>query len=1616
MAPYVVDSAVSAVDPYDWSIDEVIHAFCSSNGLLIRRHKTYDLDKIARDLRDNDVNGEVLLSELPTGTCLKDDFGIRSIGQLKAFKEEIVQLRSRSQKWQQSPDAVQERTETKSQQKFNQIASFFHRLTSTPASGIGQPIEQHDSSPAVPAATDFGSLFSTSPNRVLRPSRTSGSLTPLPVQAPPATHQLPNQPRDDETRSGNRDGSGEPKQKKRRVAPQLVQPSQESRVPRETIHHSKEATVAANSRSDNGMPGYLGLQSMPVDRVFYGKTAVGQAVEHKEVSLHPLEERALKRAGGFDGASDPERVDMEHDTQLVFDLDVPSVPKRNGRALYLNNRMKHFLLASKSLGPDRYVSANRKVARSSHQLGRGYIFGIKPYHEGILKYSKDPGSASLTIFKDRKAKRERLRDWAELDSETAEIEEIYDRLEAKWVDENDTELPLYGESDSEGKVYSDGDDSEDEVPDTPKASRQRLTRSQATAIVKEEISLFMDLWRTNKLPHLERQAYSIWKKGRSSRLEDIRMCEGHLERLDDRLDRLTSDLAENQYDKADDLRKQCTSLHITLGDKAATEWKVSLLRQKTPPPRFNSNKQLNQVKSARKRPVDLASDEEELTDEENYRFIDDSSDLADEDQFQAPTSPEEFPRNLALPGTHDTFMEEDSAVGVIAHDTPAVISPDGLQAMDEGSVSQAQSEPGDDGNPFLDATPQVEDDLDFEELSQDVEMHDQDENNDSPDSLIGGPHREGSINTQETLLPPVRGASQPPNKANSRLLSDQSEDGRPPTPQAEVESNLVDSLMEPGRADDEVESDAIEQAEDEDENAGSQRANGDDKSTASEFEAPGEDEFIPFSSNVKILSSDIEPDDKATSEPSKNGLPSPSDITRLRRLSPPWINFVCDKKLRSHLLGLLIGRRLKKGWPLVIEVMKGKQSSEMIHSVWGALEKFLGHHTKIRGSPDDVSGGLLQLATWFVAWFCYFVPDDRGLSIANIHKTLRDGEQDFHEFWDRLEELNLCYDRFKKKPSIVTHKPSAAMVRKKDEAGSKRLSSSKSGRKSVVKSKKRPLTESQKTSEWHDVAAQRKRLADERVKYLHKDWRNGGNGEAKVYINGSSDKEPIEINKHISCRIKKHQIDGINFLWREAIEAGEGSLLAHVMGLGKTMQCITFLVTIAEASRSENENIRAQIPLRLRKSQTLILCPPGLVQNWYDELLKWAPVPREENIGHIRLIDRDVVSTESRLLEIQEWVDKGGVLVIPYSIMTPLVNNRLGQKIPLEDKDHEFVRAALLERPNIVIADEAQTFKNPDAQISKVIKQIKTKTRIALTGSPLANNLAEYYYLLDWTSEGYLGTYSEFKDQFETPIATGLYLDASRTQKREALKTLKVLEEELSPKVLRADYTSMHGQMRGKTEVMFKVSPTDIQKQCYDLFVEAIRRGATKAARQGNILAWLDLLKLLCNHPKCFADRLKEKSQPEKKLEASDKSDDDDAPPAFSQGEAFDKEAEEIAQRPITHMGLTDSMVKDQLALFGQLSSKLCSPQLSHKMRLLARILELSREAREKVLICSQSITTLDYVEKFILKKYKSMRIDGSIDTTKRQELVRHFNESDAEEVMLISTRAGGVGINLYGR
>lgn len=130
-----------------------------------------------------------------------------------------------------------------------------------------------------------------------------------------------------------------------------------------------------------------------------------------------------------------------------------------------------------------------------------------------------------------------------------------------------------------------------------------------------------------------------------------------------------------------------------------------------------------------------------------------------------------------------------------------------------------------------------------------------------------------------------------------------------------------------------------------------------------------------------------------------------------------------------------------------------------------------------------------------------------------------------------------------------------------------------------------------------------------------------------------------------------------------------------------------------------------------------------------DELLIWAP---EEVLGHLRKIDA-ATKAHQRWEDIDNWYYYGGVLVLGYEMFRSIIDNKkkTGQDAaPINEDQHAQVKMQLTEGPNIIIADEAHKMKNAASGIAMAASLFRSRSRIALTGSPLANNVEEYHTMV----------------------------------------------------------------------------------------------------------------------------------------------------------------------------------------------------------------------------------------------------------------------------------------------
>lgn len=460
-------------------------------------------------------------------------------------------------------------------------------------------------------------------------------------------------------------------------------------------------------------------------------------------------------------------------------------------------------------------------------------------------------------------------------------------------------------------------------------------------------------------------------------------------------------------------------------------------------------------------------------------------------------------------------------------------------------------------------------------------------------------------------------------------------------------------------------------------------------------------------------------------------------------------------------------------------------------------------------------------------------------------------------------------------------------------------------------------------------------------------------GQAFVYIN----------DERISSRITDYQVKGVRFLWEQIVrppDVRQGALLAHTMGLGKTMQVITFLIVLAQAAA--NPGTQEQVPDDLRDPRILVICPSSLVENWEDEILKWLPPDAQSLLGDIFKFDNNL-HVDLRLARVKQWSESKGILILGDGMI------RTGTK----HDETNAMQELLLASATIVVLDEAHSIKNVNTNLNRFCVRFKTSARIALTGSPLSNNVEEYYYIIDWIAPNYLGPISEFKEIYVIPINNGFEKDAPPVDRRRAFKVLYGLLKTIGPKIDRQLIDVLRGVLPQKSEFVLSLTATTNQQSLYTRYIQD--------TNDSKVLFFEKLsdLGLICNHPSCLYDKLQDAANKEKDPNA-------------------------------WYKDILDDLSRDKQAGYNILS-----PTLSNKVRLLDVILDEARKMKEKVLVFSQSLVTLDFLAGHFQRQGREFsRLDGQTKTHQRVQNVKEFNMG-GKEVYLIATRAGGVGLNIYG-
>lgn len=306
--------------------------------------------------------------------------------------------------------------------------------------------------------------------------------------------------------------------------------------------------------------------------------------------------------------------------------------------------------------------------------------------------------------------------------------------------------------------------------------------------------------------------------------------------------------------------------------------------------------------------------------------------------------------------------------------------------------------------------------------------------------------------------------------------------------------------------------------------------------------------------------------------------------------------------------------------------------------------------------------------------------------------------------------------------------------------------------------------------------------------------------------------EPTAPPAALAATLRDYQLRGLGWL-RRMTSLGLGGCLADDMGLGKTITLISL-----HLDRQEREETAGP---------TLVVCPASLLGNWQREIERFAPgTPVRRFHGGGRSL---------------EALADGEFVLTTYGTMR-LDAGRLAEA-----------------GWSLVVADEAQHVKNPFSATAKALRTIPSRARVALTGTPVENNLSELWAILDWTTPGLLGPLRRFRTRYADAAESG----AGRSGGSEGDgDTAERLARLVRPFLLRRRKSDpgIAPELPRKTETDLAVALTVEQAGLYEAVVRETLAAITEAdamTRRGLILKLMTALKQICNHP---AQYLKEEA------------------------------------------------------------------------------------------------------------------------------------------------------------
>ena len=296
----------------------------------------------------------------------------------------------------------------------------------------------------------------------------------------------------------------------------------------------------------------------------------------------------------------------------------------------------------------------------------------------------------------------------------------------------------------------------------------------------------------------------------------------------------------------------------------------------------------------------------------------------------------------------------------------------------------------------------------------------------------------------------------------------------------------------------------------------------------------------------------------------------------------------------------------------------------------------------------------------------------------------------------------------------------------------------------------------------------------------------------------------LELPDTIEADLRPYQKEGFNFLCH-LTQMKLGGVLADDMGLGKTLQTLSWLAWLYVNGGK-------------RRKPALVICPASVLHNWRREAEKFTP--------HLKTL---VLESGSARHNLRKQIPQRDIIITNYSILRRDL-----------DELNKFEFSA-------IVLDEAQYIKNPTAQVTQSVKQLKGRRRLALTGTPLENRLLDLWSIVDFVQPNYLGNQAKFSEVYE-PNGENAEVAQRIARKRLSAKLRPLLLRRMKKQVAK-DLPDRIDERRDceLTEEQRKLYLAELRRSREQVFKAMKQKGVAKSKM--HVLAALTRLRQICCHP-----------------------------------------------------------------------------------------------------------------------------------------------------------------------